>query len=122
MPKIGKYFDDSEFACKCGCGRKDIDIFLVDRLDTLREQLGRPMKITSGCRCERHNASVGGKSNSAHLRGLAVDIEAASGRERYEILSRIFRLMMFSRVGIAKTFIHVDIDMSLPKQRLWLYD
>lgn len=121
MGKRGKYFTDEEFACKCGCGKADVSSDLVARLDQLREQLGRPIVISSGFRCESHNAAEGGVSDSAHTHGLAVDIKVSSGQERFEVLAKVIRGYMFKRIGIAKTFIHVDIDDSKPQMVVWTY-
>lgn len=82
--KVGKYFDESEFACKCGnhgfnqdgtpCLDHVIDKRLVDLLDAIRERLGVPLYINSGYRCEAHNEEVGGVQNSYHTQGVAADI------------------------------------------------
>lgn len=47
-------------------------IFYV--LQPLRNKLGKPVKITSGYRCEKLNTEVGGARNSQHLTGEAADI------------------------------------------------
>ena len=44
-------------------------------LEPLREALGRPIRITSGYRSPRVNQIIGGAKNSAHVFGLAADIE-----------------------------------------------
>lgn len=81
--KVGKYFDDYEFACNCdrhnvvdGHNVLDhvIDKRLVDVLDNIRETVGQPVHITSGYRCPEHNAEVGGVPNSQHTLGTASDI------------------------------------------------
>lgn len=81
--KIGNYFEDYEFACKCnrhnvvdGKNVLDhvIDKRLVDVLDKIRERVGRPIYIESGYRCEDHNREVGGVPNSQHVLGTAADI------------------------------------------------
>lgn len=81
--KIGNYFEDYEFACKCnrhnvvdGKNVLDhvIDKRLVDVLDKIRERVGRPVYIESGYRCEDHNREVGGVPNSQHVLGTAADI------------------------------------------------
>lgn len=43
-------------------------------LEKVRIILGRPVKVLSWCRCPVHNAAIGGKSHSYHLKGMAVDI------------------------------------------------
>ena len=64
--KVGTYFDDFEFACKCGRHGYDgeghpildhiIDKRLVDVLDAIRERIGQPIEVLSGYRCLEHNA------------------------------------------------------------------
>lgn len=82
--KIGKYFDEHEFACHCDRHGVDaeghpildhvIDKRLVDVLDRIRERLGVPIIVNSGYRCPEHNAEVGGVSDSQHVLGTAADI------------------------------------------------
>lgn len=82
--KIGTYFDDYEFSCKCERHAVDeqghnvldhiIDKRLVDVLDRIRERLGVPITVNSGYRCPEHNAEVGGVSDSQHVLGTAADI------------------------------------------------
>ena len=82
--KIGKYFDEHEFACHCDRHGVDaeghpildhiIDKRLVDVLDRTRERLGVPITVNSGYRCPEHNAEVGGVSDSQHVLGTAADI------------------------------------------------
>lgn len=70
-----KHFNKSEFTCKCGCGLNNINLNLVNVLERIREHFGgNPVNITSGCRCSKHNKSVGGVQGSRHVLGKAVDI------------------------------------------------
>lgn len=69
-----KHFKKSEFTCKCGCGFNNIDLNLVKILDEIREHYNKPLVITSGCRCQTHNANVGGVKGSRHVLGKASDI------------------------------------------------
>lgn len=120
MGNLGKYFNQSEVACKCGCGLMNIDPRLVKLLDKIRKILGRPLIITSACRCLAHNRSEGGKENSAHLKGLAVDLKVSGSRERFEVIEAAL-VSGIIRIGIAKTFVHLDIDNSKPQRVTWLY-
>jgi hypothetical protein len=43
-------------------------------LEPLREAMGEPIKISSGYRCEKLNAAVGGAANSQHIKGQAADL------------------------------------------------
>lgn len=107
------YFKLDEFKCKC-CGENLTSQALIDMLNKARELAGVPFIITSGYRCKTHNKKVGGKDNSAHLRGLAADISTKDSSVRHKILMAVYAAG-FRRVGINKTFIHVDIDESLPQ-------
>lgn len=44
-------------------------------LEPLRVAMERPIKISSGFRCQRLNAAVGGVYNSQHMKGQAADID-----------------------------------------------
>ena len=80
--RITKNFRLSEFACKgkkC-CGHAaPINFELVERLQKLRDVVGRPLRINSGFRCPVHNKAVGGASKSMHMLGLAADIATPYG-------------------------------------------
>ena len=82
---------------------------LLEILDEVREDYGKPIVITSGYRTEAHNESVGGKKDSSHLKGLAVDVACTTSRDRFELV-RLFLEYGITRIGIADTFIHIDID------------
>lgn len=116
-----KYFQLSEFDSPdvpgSGANMKE---HLLKRLDLLREKVGFPLVINSGYRTKEHNEKIKGSVNSAHLRGLAVDIQAMSGRARYDIVTAALDLG-FHRIGIARTFVHLDMDESLPAQCIWSY-
>lgn len=116
-----RHFNPSEFTCKCGCGLNNINDELVNMLDNARELAGVSFIVTSGCRCGEHNKKVGGKPDSSHLSGLAVDI-AAPIEKRYAILAALINVG-FERIGISfnGNFIHVDIDKSKPAPRVFGY-
>lgn len=66
-----KYFTRAEFACHCGgkyCNGYpgEMSEKLVKIADTVREHFDAPATVSSGMRCSKHNAAVGGVSNSRH--------------------------------------------------------
>ena len=69
--------------------------------------------ITSGYRSEEENRRVGGVPNSAHLKGLAVDIRIRSGKERFYLIDAAIRFG-FKRIGVGWFHIHLDMDFSKP--------
>ena len=90
------------------------------RLDEARERAGIPFVINSAYRTPEHNAKIGGKPNSSHLIGLAVDISVTNSRQRFIVLNALLEVG-FTRIGIADTFIHVDLDNEKSKEVIWTY-
>lgn len=87
-------------------------------IDELRDRVGSPIIINSAFRTKSHNVKVEGKSNSSHTRGLAVDLRISSSSHRYLIVKHALELGI-TRIGVYKTFIHLDIDKSLPQGVIW---
>lgn len=114
------FFSDEEIECKCGCGTMFIAPLHFFRMNLLRSYLKRPIEVTSWCRCEEHNLEVGGKPDSSHLKFIATDIKAILPLYRSKILY-FAGLIGFNGVGIGKTFIHLDSDLSKGLHRFWRY-
>jgi len=93
---------------------------LLDILDKIREEFGKPIKITSGYRTVKHNEKVGGKEKSSHLKGLAVDIACDNSLDRFHLIS-LFIKYNITRIGVAKNFIHIDIDSDKSPKVMWTY-
>jgi hypothetical protein len=115
------YFTFDELKCKCGCGLMNFSPIVKSILNNAREVAGIPFKISSACRCTKHNIVVGGSATSSHLIGEAVDIVVTSEKDRYKILTSLL-VVGFRRIGIGKNFIHVDNDLSKPLDIIWLYE
>ena len=98
----------------------NMDIKFLHELDKAREIAGVPFVINSAFRTPEHNAKIGGSPNSSHMRGLAVDISVTDSRQRFIILNALIQVG-FNRIGIAKTFIHVDMDENKSGEVVWLY-
>lgn len=121
MGDLTKNFSRSEFVCKCGCGKDNIDLELVRKLQVARSWLAKPMRINSGVRCEAHNEAVGGKPDSSHLKGLAADIQIPTNSTRFWLFAALWKAVFF-RFGHGDGFIHVDIDPDKPAHSMWLYN
>lgn len=120
------YKDIKYFTCKEmdspdeeGSGQR-MNIEFLKILDTIREKAGFPFKITSGYRTEKNNSLVGGKGESAHKNGVAVDIAVVGSRERHDLIRACIECGI-SRIGIAHTFIHIDMDFEKDQRVIWLY-
>lgn len=111
--RISDNFYRSEFACRCGCGYAEPNPELVEILEKARNYFfGRPMIITSGCRCERWNKMVCGKPESYHLSGDAADhfIMGVLNRD----LQRYYLDKYEGRYGVGcyVGFTHIDVRES----------
>ena len=105
----------------CPHGTKDaLAPELINAIDRLEKEIFLSLKFNSGYRCLACNAAAGGAKNSAHLRGKAVDILAGTSGERFLLIQAAI-VRGFSRIGIGKGFVHLDVDTSLPNFMLWLY-
>ncbi|MEW5920995.1 MAG: D-Ala-D-Ala carboxypeptidase family metallohydrolase [Bacillota bacterium] len=80
---------------------------LLERLQALREALGRPVIINSGYRNREHNAAAGGSPDSYHLRGMAADIRVPSMSPAE--LATAARQAGFRGIIVYSTFVHVDV-------------
>ena len=112
MAKDTKNFRVSEFACKCGCGKDDIDQRVMDMAQVIRDELGVPVKVNSGCRCQGHNVKVGGVKGSKHTKGLAADLSCSlSSAKMFEAVKKLHaegKLPALDYCIKYRTFIHID--------------
>lgn len=107
-----EYFTREEFRCKCGgkyCNGFPVEPVeaTVRALDALRRKLGVPLTVTSGIRCENHNANCGGVKNSQHKTGLAADLHSTLSPETmYRAAEEV--LGNSGGLGLYDWGIHVD--------------
>ena len=117
-----KYFKLSEFSSPddSESGSK-MDKDFLEKLDYARGNAGVPFKINSGYRTKEWNLKVGGRVGSSHLKGLAVDIHCNNSRNRALIINALMEVGV-NRFGIARTFIHCDVDKNKDQDVIWLYN
>lgn len=113
------YFKKSEEWCPC-CKSGGLLPDFRDKLNKAREISGVPFILNSAFRCSKHNEEVGGSNTSSHLVGCAVDIKVTDSYTRYKIVTALLEVG-FNRIGIGKSFIHVDDDMTKQEELIWLY-
>ena len=116
-----KYFEYEEFDSPDIQGSGQLmDPKLLNMIDKAREIYGKPIHVTSGYRTEAHNRKVGGVDSSSHLKGLAIDVACVRSDDRFKMLSALLEVG-FNRIGVAGTFIHVDIDKDKSQNVIWTY-
>ena len=78
---ITPHFSKSEMACRCGCGNHEMDSEFMRMLQTLRDEMQGPLKVTSGFRCVNHNQMVSTTGiNGPHTQARAADILVSGER------------------------------------------
>lgn len=110
-----KYFKKVDFNCPC-CGLNNIEIKIVQMCDNIREHFGVPIIISSGTRCTKHNAKVGGVQGSRHKLGKAADI-CVQGKTTSEVLKYTKSLVAQGKLRYTYTnnsnmngAVHIDIQ------------
>lgn len=120
-----KNFSDDELRCKCGCNQLNPNekfIDLMDKLQELRNQYGKPLKISSAYRCSEHPIEKAKTCKPGQHNIAAVDI-LCWGADALDILELALDLD-FTGIGInqkgdyTKRFIHLDLREN---QALWSY-
>ncbi|MDA7428852.1 D-Ala-D-Ala carboxypeptidase family metallohydrolase [Primorskyibacter aestuariivivens] len=101
-------FSPAEIACR-GAGKLLINEPALDKLQALRDRLGKPLIVRSCYRSPEHNRAVGGATRSKRLDGAAFDI-AMSNHDpvAFEAAARDVGFLGFGfypRSG----FMHVDL-------------
>jgi len=121
---------DPNLECYCGCGFGSIihhwNPKLAEIAEAVRGAAGRPLLVTSGCRCPRHNREVPGSArHSLHMSGDALDIACPADltvEQLYTVADHALRLNA-PAAGLGqyptRNFIHVDTGRGRPPGRRW---
>lgn len=103
-----KNFSPAEIACR-GSGSLRINEEALDKLQALRDRLGKPLIVRSAYRSPAHNRAVGGAPRSKHMDGAAFDIAMANHDPvAFEAAARAVGFLGFGyypRSG----FMHIDL-------------
>ncbi|WP_188236020.1 YcbK family protein [Sphingopyxis sp. LK2115] len=103
-----KNFSPAEIACR-GTGAIRVHEEALDKLQALRDRLGKPLIVRSAYRSPQHNRAIGGAPRSKHMDGTAFDIAMANHDPvAFEAAARAVGFKGFGyypRSG----FIHIDL-------------
>lgn len=109
-----QYFSRKEFACKCGryCDGYPVQMqrAVVELADRARVELNGVGFVSSGLRCTRHNANVGGVSDSRHLIGKAIDLRIEGKSARQTLAWAKKQPQVRYAYAIDTSFVHIDIQ------------
>jgi hypothetical protein len=104
-----KNFSPAEIACR-GTGQLKLHPQALDKLQALRDRLGKPLILRSAYRSPEHNASLKGASpRSKHMDGTAFDIAMANHDPvAFEAAAREVGFLGVGYYG-RSGFIHIDL-------------
>jgi uncharacterized protein YcbK (DUF882 family) len=114
--KLSKNFDWKEFESKDGAVmpediKKNIQALVKD-LEVIRSALGKPMRISSGYRSPAQNEKVGGKSQSYHMKGMAVDfyVPTLTTKQIRDVIETLISQGKIKQGGLGTypTWVHYD--------------
>ena len=119
-------FSFEEMRCS-ETGECAMDEGFMDNLQILRNELGRPLTITSGYRSPRHSIEAAKAAPGTHAMGRAVDI-ACAGVKALEILREALAVG-FTGIGVKQKgidrFLHLDDlrpgEHTAPRPTIWSY-
>jgi zinc D-Ala-D-Ala carboxypeptidase len=101
-------FSPAEIACR-GTGQLKLHPEALDKLQALRDRLGKPLIVLSAYRSPEHNRKVGGAPRSKHMDGTAFDVAMTNHDPvAFEAAARAVGFLGFGfypRSG----FIHIDL-------------
>jgi len=81
-------FSYAELQCKCGCGGNEMKPEFLNKLQAIRDEFQKPMRINSGFRCSNHDANVSSSKiagKGPHTTGHAVDV-GISGADALQLV------------------------------------
>jgi uncharacterized protein YcbK (DUF882 family) len=96
-----------------------MDATLLRKLQMLRDNAAEPLVITSGYRCPKHNAAIGGSANSYHMKGMAVDI-ACDGKDKARRYKLVKLALALDFGGVEVSGVHIHLDVRPPSQGVML--
>lgn len=101
-------FSPEEIACR-GDDTIRINEAALDKLQALRDKIGKPLVVHSAYRSPDHNRKVGGAKLSMHLQGAAFDISMVNHDPK--IFEKAAQVAGFTGFGFypRQDFMHIDI-------------
>jgi uncharacterized protein YcbK (DUF882 family) len=115
-------FRPAEFACRGepGKGSIRVAVSLLDKLQALRNAMGRPIVVTSGYRSAGYNATLPGAApNSTHVQGVAADISMGNFLGDELAFYRRAKSAGFTGFGFYPEYRNVFMHIDLGPPRWW---
>ena len=90
-------------------------------LQPIRDKFKKPIVVTSGYRCPKLNAAVGGVRTSQHLLGEAADISVGGKYQNNQLFELIFQMIINKEIQVGQLIDEYDyrwLHISLPYKKI----
>lgn len=90
-------------------------------LQPIRDKFKKPIVVTSGYRCPKLNAAVGGVRTSQHLLGEAADISVGGKYQNKQLFDLIFQMIINKEIQVGQLIDEYDyrwLHISLPYKKI----
>ena len=127
---LSEHFTQAELTVSETAARKGIDNTpdaftlanlkkIAEALEAVRALVGRPINVTSGYRSPALNKAIGGAANSAHMFGLAADINVNGYTPRQLALKIRDSGIMFDQLILEyDNWVHFGLSEGTPRREL----
>ena len=113
---ITPHLTRGEIECHCGCGfgleDNEFTIHVAQAFEQIRQRIGKPITVSSGCRCDAWNTLQGGTDHSQHLNCNALDLICPSSID-YEKFYKTCVSVIGNSGGVGyyqkQNFVHIDL-------------
>ena len=103
-----EHFKEEDFACLCGCGRNNFNIYFVKQLDELCKIVGFTPKILLASACEKE-ALKNPYISSELQKGYLIRFHWVGAVHRYKILKACFQIG-FKHIVVKNDYIEIDVN------------
>ena len=115
--KVSRNFELRELASKDRANLVLLHPALILGLQTIRDHVGKPIRVSSGYRSPEHSIERRKANPGTHSQGIAADIRVKP-EDRYRFIKLAYELG-FTGIGVSNRFVHLDISKT--RSAIWSY-
>jgi len=100
---------DVRLKCTCGkilCDERSVSQFVLNKIQLIRDDMGQPLKVNSGGRCQYHPNEVHRTTPADHQNCMGIDIAVSGGLMRGKLI-KLGLDYGFNAIGVYSTFVHL---------------
>lgn len=113
---------DPKLLCTCShilCDQRSVNQQVLNRVQQIRNDLGKPLTVNSGGRCQYHPDELHRITPADHQNCCGIDIAVSGGEMRGQLVAMGLDYG-FNAIGVAKNFVHFGFRADC-KLVMWVY-